>query len=32
MRLAMFIMTLVSVALLFLLTPASANTDVFARH
>ena len=32
MRLAMFIMTLVSVALLFLLTQASANTDFFARH
>lgn len=32
MRLALFIMTLVSVALLFLLTQASANTDFFARH
>ena len=32
MRLAMLIMTLVSVALLFLLTQASANTDFFARH
>ena len=32
MRLAMFIMSLVSVALLFLLTQASANTDFFARH
>ena len=32
MRLAMFIMTLVSVALLFLLMQASANTDFFARH
>ena len=32
MRLAMFIMTLVSVALLFLLTQASSNTDFFARH
>src|SRR5574343_1228826 len=32
MRLAVFIMTLVSVALLFLLTQASANTDFFARH
>jgi len=32
MRLAMFIMTLVSVALLFLLTQAASNTDFFARH
>jgi len=32
MRLAMLIMSLVSVALLFLLTQASANTDFFARH
>ncbi|MGV0953176.1 MAG: ATP-binding protein [Fluviibacter sp.] len=32
MRLAMAIMTLVSAALLFLLTQASTNTDFFARH
>lgn len=32
MRLAMLIMSLVSVALLFMLTQASANTDFFARH
>lgn len=32
MRLAMLIMFLVSVALLFMLTQASANTDFFARH
>jgi nitrogen fixation/metabolism regulation signal transduction histidine kinase len=32
MRLALFIMMLVSVALLFLLTQAALNTDFFARH
>lgn len=32
MRFALLIMTLVSVALLFLLTQAAANTDFFARH
>ena len=32
MRLALFIMSIVSVALLFLLTQAASNTDFFARH